>query len=269
MSQRVKPTLLGVLLVAMWLAAACASKGAPVSATHQQADQRFNAASRALALGQPERAVQQFQQAIVLYDGLYALPQRTQAVLGLSRALSESGRVEEAMQCVQQALTTDLALSAADRSQLLGRKASLWLAQGDSEAAATAALQAQTECHSRCPDHAALTVLQARIALARGAWVEGKDKASQASLLAADNPREQANALRVLAQAELKLQQAQAALLAAEQALVIDQRLGLPPRIALDLQLLAEAHAAAGDAARSAQYRQAAARARAALGKLD
>ena len=156
-----------------------------------------------------------------------------------------------------------------------GRAASLYLLQGDAATAQTHLSEAQSLCAARCTQAAALAVLAARIALANkdavGALKLATDALTLPAMAASTTPllqpqasAERANALRVQAQAHAALKAAQASATAADGALQLDRSLGLADRVAMDLQLLADAHRALGNAEKASEYRQLAERSAAA-----
>ena len=122
------------------------------------------------------------------------------------------------------------------------RKALLYLDAPDLDAALTWADAAQTACAAPCDLSASLANLRAHVALQRGDAALAARWAGQAVALATDPAAaaEQANALRLLGRARSQQKQHDEAGQALAQALAIDQRLGLPERVALDLVHAAE-----------------------------
>jgi tetratricopeptide (TPR) repeat protein len=151
------------------------------------------------------------------------------------------------------------------------RKAVLYQSAGDASAASAWADRAAELCRdSGCSLYGSLLNLRSRVALAGGDDPGASALAAQAlSVNRGRGAREEiANSLRLQAQAQLRRKAYAAALAPLEEALALDQALGLPDRIALDLRFLADAHAGAGDAEQARELRARAANvARQALGR--
>lgn len=142
------------------------------------------------------------------------------------------------------------------KAEAAARKAQLELAASSAAAAERWADIGLTYCARGCAAEAALLNLRARAALTRADAPAALQWATQA-LSAAPEDRgraERANALRVIGEAHLVLREQRTALQALEQALALDQALGLPPRVRSDLMLLGRAHATLGERAAALGY---------------
>jgi tetratricopeptide (TPR) repeat protein len=117
------------------------------------------------------------------------------------------------------------------------RKALLYLDAPDLDAALNWAGRAQSACAAPCELDATLDNLRAHVALQSGDAAAAAQLATRAAARAAplEQRIEQANALRLLGRARRMQSQHDAAADALAQALAIDQRLGLPDRVGLDL----------------------------------
>ena len=131
------------------------------------------------------------------------------------------------------------------------RKAMLYQAAGELDAAASSAAQAADLCKdSACAWQGTLLNVGAGLALARGDTGGALALAGQAlAVNRGRNAREEtANALRLQAEARIRQKEFAQALTPLEEALALDKALGLPGRIEQDLRRLAEAHAGLGHA---------------------
>jgi tetratricopeptide (TPR) repeat protein len=112
---------------------------------------------------------------------------------------------------------------------------------------------AELACAGTCTQLSAIAVLRARTELAANN-ASAAVASANAALTSAQNNNDRANALRVRAQAQAALSQHAQVIADAQQALQLDQELGLAERVLIDLQLLQRASAANGDTASAARY---------------
>jgi tetratricopeptide (TPR) repeat protein len=221
-------------------------------------------ATQAFQSGDPAAAADGFDAAVRVYDSLALVDAAARARLNLARSLGDLGQTEAALTQTRAALAAP-GLDAATRITAHGRLAALLMASNAADAAAQLA-QAEQLCAATCAQGLALAVLRARVELAQGNAAQAVQTASRALGLANSSAQlaEQANALRVRAQAQQALGAHAQVIADAGAALPIDQQLGMPSRVLLDLQLLAQAHRTLGQMAEAERYELLARRAQAA-----
>jgi tetratricopeptide (TPR) repeat protein len=133
-----------------------------------------------------------------------------------------------------------------------GRAAALAM-DSDVPRAAAHVQSAELACAGTCTQLSAIAVLRARTELATNN-ASAAVASANAALTSAQNNNDRANALRVRAQAQAAQNQHAQVIADAQQALQLDQELGLAERVLIDLQLLQRASAANGDTASAARY---------------
>jgi tetratricopeptide (TPR) repeat protein len=245
-------------LIATLFIAACASSSVPkeenassnaLTKTAQSIERR---ASQAFAKSEFDSAVAGYESAALVYETL-ALPEpQARARLSQARALADAGRAPQALDIIAALLQNPAGLSPEVLTTAHGRAAALTV-DSDLPRAQTHLQSATKLCAATCAQSSALGVLRARTELAANNPSAAASSAS-ASLAAAQNNNDRANALRVRAQANAALGQHAQVLVDAQQALALDQDLGLPSRVLADLVLLQRASQAQGDAAATARY---------------
>jgi hypothetical protein len=260
--------LLVLSLSATLLIAACASsspakeENASNNALTKAAQNIERRASQAFAKSEFDSAAAGYESAALVYETL-ALPEpQARARLSQSRALADAGRAPQALEIIAALLESPAGLSADVLTTAHGRAAALSL-DSDLPRAQTHLQNAAKLCANTCAQSSALGVLRARTELAANNPAAAASSAS-AALTAAQNNNDRANALRARAQANAALGQHAQVLLDAQQALALDQDLGLPSRVLADLVLLQRASQAQGDAQAAARYSALAQRAAAA-----
>ncbi len=232
------------------------------SALVQSAQNIERRAAQAFARGEWDAAVAGYESAALVYQSL-ALPEPlARARLSQARALADSGRSDLALPLVLAVANPAVAQPADIRALAHGRAAALLLGT-DLPRAQGHVQEALLACANACTQLSALNVLRSRVQLAGLQSAQAVNSAS-AALLAARTDNDRANALRMRAQAQVAAGQHGAALTDAQQALALDQDLGLPDRVLQDLQLLQRASAATGDTSAAARYEGLAKRASAA-----
>jgi tetratricopeptide (TPR) repeat protein len=255
-------------LMAALFVAACASSSpakedaASSNALTKAAQNIERRASQAFAKSEFDSAAAGYESAALVYETL-ALPEpQARARLSQSRALADAGRVPQALEIITALLQSPAGLSAEVLTTAHGRAAALTL-DSDLPRAQTHLQSATKLCANTCVQSSALGVLRTRTELAANNPAAAASSAS-AALAAAQNSNDRANALRARAQANAALGRHAQVVADAQQALALDQDLGLPSRVLADLVLLQRASQAQGDAAASARYSALAQRAAAA-----
>ncbi len=215
----------------------CASAPAPLPPLKRQALEAETQGARRFEQGRFDVAITQFKEAQRLNRSL-------DDEAGVARNLEHQARSELAAGFPQAAQATLATISIAQRSISTGiLQAQAALGVQDFAAANTILQDLRARCKA-CAQTAAIAVLQARVALAQSqADVAEKLLLSTLKPLAEqDEPRELANAWRLLAQAQAQQQRHTEALASAQQALSLDRALGLPDKIAADWMLIAQLH---------------------------
>jgi hypothetical protein len=256
-----------VLSAALFIAA-CASSSpakednASNNALTKAAQNIERRASQAFAKSEFDSAAAGYESAALVYETL-ALPEpQARARLSQARALADAGRAPQAVDIINVVLQNPSGLSPEVLTTAHGRAAALAL-DSDLPRAQNHLQNAARICANICAQSSALAVLRARAELAANNPAGAVSSAS-AAFTAAQNNNDRANALRVRAQANAALGQHAQVLVDAQQALALDQDLGLPPRVLADLVLLQRASQAQGDTAATARYEALAQRAAAA-----
>jgi tetratricopeptide (TPR) repeat protein len=246
-----------VLLSTLLLVGCAGAPSAPLSPLKRQALEAETQGARRFEQGRLEVAVAHFKEAQRLSRSL-------DDEAGVARNLEHQARSELAAGLPQAAQITLATVSIAQRSISTGLlQAQAALAVQDTAAANITLQDLQVRCQT-CAQSAAIAVLQARLALAQS-QADVAEKLLQPTLKPlADQqePRELANAWRLLAQAQALQQRHTEALTSVQQALSLDRALGLPERIAADWLLIAQVHLARNNPSDAAQARVAYARAR-------
>jgi tetratricopeptide (TPR) repeat protein len=259
-----------VLCTAAVLAACSSTPPAKETNAMVQAAQTIERrAGQAFAKGEFDAAAGGYESAALVYETLALLEPQARARLSQARALADAGQPQLALPLVESVLSNAAGsntLSADLRATAHGRAAAL-LMDNDLARAQVHVQDAMAACAANCGQLSALTVLRARTQLAANQNEAAAASASTA-LTTAKNDNDRANALRLRAQAQAALGQHNAVLADAQQALALDQSLGLAQRVALDLQLLQSASAALGDTAGAARYTALAERAKLAAATL-
>jgi len=250
--RRTDAPALALMLV---LLGGCASSSRPAlePRLRQQAQEVEAAGARRHAQGDYTAAARQFAEATRLHlsldDGRAAARNRLQ----LAQTQLALGQAQPALDQAAQVRDAELQVP----TLLLQAQAHLALAQA---AAAAAALDRLASlCPAGCEERGRLLLLQARLAWAGGDAVQTAQRATAALplLRARGEERETANALRLLAAAQLQTRDAAAALGSARAALAIDRQQALPEKIARDWLLIGDIQRRMAPAEAPAAYQRA------------
>ncbi|HEX5338481.1 MAG TPA: tetratricopeptide repeat protein [Gallionella sp.] len=231
------------------LLAACGSAPEKISLRHEAAI-RLNARAEAAFRQQDyAQALDDYAQALRIDQSIENAAGIAISRYNLARVLRETARTDQAhLQLdalfAQPALpypAATLAAAAALQGLLYLEsnelsRASLWLDKG------------AAHCRNTCPVAGSLLLLRAQLALRNDRLDEAGKLADDAiaALSPGAQPMELANALRLSGDIGLAKRDTAKAIASFEQALAIDQKLGLPARIRLDLLRLGNAHARTG-----------------------
>jgi len=228
---------LAVVLFALWLAG-CSSAARPSLNPPQQTSTTLSqSAARALGRGDLAQARKLYEGALAAAESVEDFELAGAALLNLALVHSRAGELAAGHARVDRILAAPQRYGAALQARAAARKALLYLDAPDLDAALRWADAAQAACPAPCELNAMLADLRAHVALQRGDAASAAQFAARAAEVAAqaEQQAEQANALRLLGRARSHGGQTAEAAAALAQALAIDQRLGLPERVALDL----------------------------------
>lgn len=244
-------------LLACLLLLGCGSapeKRNPMSAESYRHSER---GARAYAQGDLARAAAEYQVAL---RGALAIEDAAGiavARINLARVWRDSGRYEQSHQ--QLAALFDAPQLAYPTNSLAAAaimQGQLYLEQEDIVAATVWAARSEQTCQSGCEVRPSLQLLNAQLAM-RAHHLDAADKLVEDALGSLNSPSqvvERANALRLSGELAYAARDDARAIARFEQALALDQKLGLPLKIRLDLSRLAQTSARAGKTAEAANY---------------
>ncbi len=264
MTETMKRFLL--LCVSLFLVSACSSSAPPKPpAAVERANNADREAKRALRDGDLQVARNLFEQSLRLQQSLDNLPGVATAAINLAAVYHMMNNDETALRLldgIQQ--DRQIPYPAELRAMAAFRKAVI-LVDGNSKDAPAAVDAAALFCAKSCEFTPGLYNLRARIALAGKDYAAAAGLAKNAADTAGDSKEELANARRNAAAAENALGQPDQALEYYLAALDIDKQLGLPRRIADDLEGVSKALEKLGRKDEAAAYARRAAAAQDAI----
>lgn len=234
----------------------CGSAPPPPSAALQAATVSSQSAARAWARGDLALARTLYERALAGAESIEDFPLAGATLLNLALVQSRAGDAAGAMARVDRLLAAPQRYGASLQAAAATRKALLLLDAPDLDAALDWAGRAEAVCAAPCAQAAALANLRAHVAWQRADTAGSARLAEQALAAATQQAQaaEQANALRQLGRARGALGLAGQAAADVAQALAIDQRLGLPERVALDLVTAAEIERQRGRVAAAREF---------------
>ena len=242
--------------LALLLAGCTSPPNKPSNPAQLQGEAHSQAAAKALRRGDLASATASYQAALTAAESVEDLESTAIALLNLGAVQGQAGQTEAALARMDRILRQPSPFSDAAQARAAARKALLLVDQGQLPQALQWADRSQALCADACGLAPAMNNLRAHVALAgsdleRAAALASRaaEQAASAGLLA-----EQANGQRLAGRA-LSLQgQHERAAASLAQALLLDQTLGLPDRIALDLQYAAENEVRRGQPAVARTY---------------
>jgi tetratricopeptide (TPR) repeat protein len=234
--------------------AACSSARPPQNPAQQTSHTLAQAAARAWARGDATQARTFYERALAAAESVEDFELAGAMLLNLALVQASSGDLAGAHARVDRIIATPQRYGSALVARAAARKALLFVDGPDVDAALTWTERAQCACGSPCALDATLSNLRAHVALQSGDTSGAAQWATRAATQAADQTAEQANALRLLGRARSQLAQHDDAAKAFAQALVIDRKLGLPDRVALDLLDAGDNEAARGRHAAAREF---------------
>ena len=229
-------------VMALQLTACSAPPSKPSSPAQAQVQVQNQNAARALQRGDTTSALASYQAALVAAESVEDFESSAVALLNLATVHSQRGQTEAALARVDRILAQPALFSVGAQAQAAARKALLLLDLGQIEQALTGAERSLLLCPSACALAPAMNNLRAHVALGRGELARATSLALQAAeqAAAAGLQAEQANGQRLAGRALSQQGQHEPAAQLLAQALLLDQALGLPDRIASDLQYAAQ-----------------------------
>lgn len=246
----------GFLLLCLSLAG-CGSapeQRSPMSAAAYRHSER---GARAYAQGDLARAAKEYQQAVQGAQAIEDAAGIATASINLARVWRGAGRYPLAHQQLAALFDAPQLVYPADLLAVAAiLQGQLYLEQDEIAAATDWAARAEPLCASGCEVRPSLRLLQAQLAMRAQRWDAAAKLIADAlgSLNAPAQAMERANALRLAGEVAYAQQDDARASARFAEALALDQRLGLPNKISLDLNRLAQSAKRAGRAAEAANY---------------
>lgn len=250
-----------ILLAILLAACAGAPKPNPVA---QRAEMEMRHGAQAYARGELGAARRAYETATRIYESVADANGRARARLNLARIEVASGHTASALAALEALLAESGGMAPELAILAHGRAAAMALSLGRHELAGQLLQAARTSCAGICLEHVALEVIEARRLLAAGQTEAALARADASLAGLRDDSTDRADVLRIRGEALIALARAADAAGSLRTALNLDQARGQADAVAADLALLARAHAALGDTALAARYREQADRARAA-----
>lgn len=236
--------------------AACGQNPPRPSEMQQAAVQWNQRAQAAYARGDYAQALAHYQQALAVNRAIEDVDGIARELINLSTVYRKLGQRGPARVSLDAVLATGgIPFTPAQRAEATYRLALHASEDGDTAAAQTLSDQALALC-AACPAEGAIRNFQAGLRLAAGDAATARELARRALEI---NRRhadrvEEANSLRLLADAALRLQDSAGASDGYRQALAIDKVDGAPHKIAADLIGLGQAELARGKRAEAVDY---------------
>lgn len=235
----------------------CGSAPEKRNAMSAEAYRHSERGDRAYARGDLPRAAAEYQVALRGAQSIENAPDIAVARINLARVWRESGRYEQSHQQLAALFSSpQLAYPANSLAAAAIMQGQLYLEQEDIAVAKEWAARGEQACQSGCDVRPSLQLLQAQLAM-RDRRLDMANKLVEGALGALDAPTqavERANALRLSGELAYAAHDDVRAISRFEQALALDQKLGLPLKIRLDLSRLAQTAARAGRTAEAANY---------------
>lgn len=248
----------GWVLIAVIALAACGQNPPRPSETEQAAVEWNQRAQAAYARADYEQALEHYHQALALNRAVEDVDGIARELVNLSTVYRKLGQREAARAALETVrVQSGIPFTPSQRAEATHRLALHAGEDGDARAAQALSDQALTLCVSAaCPTEGAIRNFQAGLRLASGDSSGARDLARRALEL---NRRhgdrvEEANSLRLMADAGLRLNDPVAAADGYRQALAIDKADGASHKISADLLGLGQAALALGRLSEAADY---------------
>lgn len=242
-------------IMATVLLVACGSPPPRLPQALESAQTADKDARRALRMGDLAHAKTLFAQSMAQYQSVDDVHGAASALISLATVSHRLHDDEVAIKLLDRMLFDRPGVYSREwQSTAAFRKAVILVDMGRAEEAAAVLVMADRLCASDCAVRHGLAVLRARLVWLKGDATAALELAKPVASNRDANEEEQANALRIVAAAEEKLAQHEAALTHYQAALELDKSLGLSRRIAMDLDGIARTLAALGRAEEAASY---------------
>lgn len=236
---------------------ACGSAPERPNAISAQALKHSERGTRAYAQGELLRAAAEYAQALRGAQALEDALGIAVARINLARVWREMARYDLSHHELAALFgPPQLAYPASSLAAAAAMQSQLYLEQGDRVAAADWLARGEAACLPGCEFKPSLQLLRAQLAM-REHRLDEANKLVDDALAALKSPAqtiELANALRLSGELAYAANDDARAIAQFEQALALDQKLGLPLKIRLDLSRLAQASARAGKKADAENY---------------
>ena len=246
----------GWALVLTALLAGCGQNPPRPSEAQQAAVQWNQRAQVAYARGDYAQALAHYQQALALSRAIEDVNGIARELINLAVVHRKLGRPAPARAALDEILVpAGIPFTAGQRAEATYRLALFAAEDGDAARARTLGEQALALC-TGCASEGAIRNFQAGLRLAAGAAMEAREHARRALELnrGLGDRAEEANSLRLLADAALRLKDYAAADNGYQQALALDKDAGHPHKITADLLGLGEVALAQGKKPDAADY---------------
>ena len=244
-------------VAACMLLLGCGSAPERRNAMSAQALKHSERAARAYTQGELNRAVVEYQQSLRGAQAIEDVTAIAVARINLARVWRELSRYDLSHQQLAALFgAPQLAYPPSSMSAAAVMQAQLYMEQGEMAYAADWLARGEALCSSGCEFKASLQLLRAQLAM-REHHLDEANKLVDDAIGALKSPAqsiELANALRLSGELAYAASDDARAIARLEQALALDQKLGLPAKIRLDLSRLAQASARAGKVTEAGNY---------------
>lgn len=244
----------GLACLLVWACSAPPSK--PSSPVQTQLQVQNQNGARAWRRGDLAAALAAYSDALTAAESVEDFDAAGAALLNLAAVQGRLGQADAAQTRLDRIVNAPQHYGALLQGQAAARKALLYVDQADHASALRWAERAELNCPEPCMLAPAMGNLRAGVAFQSGESRRAADLAVRAAELAtrAGLSAEQANGLRLAGRAETRLGNTSQAATWLALALQIDRDLGLPERIALDLQSSGENEERRGQAAAARDF---------------
>lgn len=242
-------------IMAAVLLAACGSPPPRLPQALESAQTADKDARRALRMGDPVHARTLFAQSMKQYQSVDDVDGAASALISLATVAHRLHDDAAAIKLLDRILLDQPGVYSQEwRITAAFRKAVILADMGRVDEAAAVLAMADRQCARDCASRHGIAVLRARLAWLKGDAAAALELAKSVASTREAGKEEQANALRIVAAAEEKLTQHDAALEHYRAALELDKSLGLNRRIKADLNGIARVLTSMGRAEEAASH---------------
>jgi len=244
-----------MLIISVALLAACGSPPPRLPQALEQAQTTDKNARRALRMGDLAHARTLFAQSLKQHQSVDDVDGAASALISLATVSHQLQDDEAAIKLLDRILLDQPDVYPLEwRITAAFRKAVILADMGRGDEAVSVLATADQQCERNCALRSGIDVLKARLALLKGDADAALELAQPVASTREAGKEEQANALRIVAAAEEKLTQHDAALLHYRAVLELDKSLGLSKRIEADLNGIARVLTHLGRAGEAASH---------------